>query len=143
MQSDGTDNVLDLETYRARRPHSSHSIVYYLHESARWEESLKGVPSLWIEEIGSLGDLKAQLLSRAPDLILIESKITWTSPVDTIHLLSSLVEAPIVMIAEPSEDPSLIKQAYAAGAHDTLYTPIKREELREVFDVLLKLRKVD
>ena len=35
----------------------------------------------------------------------------------------------------------LIKQAYSAGIYDTLYTPLKQDELYEALEVLLKFQR--
>lgn len=133
-------NVVDLSYFR--RLGSERHTVFYLNEAGRWLETLTGFPFLHVEDIDSMELLKARLLSRTPDLIILESDIQWADPVNTIYLLSSLVEAPMVMIAEAtSESAVLIKQAYSAGLHDTLYAPLKREDVREALDVLLKFRR--
>lgn len=135
-------NVIDFAEFLGRRnPVDTHT-VYYLNESGTWLDPLVSFPFLHVEDINSMEQLKTRLLSRTPDLIFIEAKLSWVDPISTISLLSSLVEAPIVMVCESSGDSApLIKQAYAAGVHDTLYAPLRRDDLFETLEVLLKLRR--
>ena len=135
-------NVVELMAFRDRRPSPGAHTVYYLNEAGRWLETLDSFAFLYVEDIGNMEVLKARLLSRTPDLIVLESELKWTDPVSTINLLSSLVEAPIVLITDcNAESSNLIKAAYAAGVHDTLYAPLREDELGETLEVLLKFRR--
>lgn len=136
-------NVIELRKFRNRRQTQSTHPVFYLTQFGQSRESIGSLPWLQVEEIPSLADLKRALVAKTPDLILLEANITWLDPISAISLLSSLVEVPIVMICEPSaKSQSLIKKAFAAGVHDTLNAPLRREDLMESLEVLLKLKKI-
>lgn len=135
-------NVVKLAAFRDRRPSADSHTVYYLNEAGRWLDTLDSFAFLNVQDISNMEVLKARLLSRTPDLIVLESELKWAEPVSTINLLSSLVEAPIVLITDcNAESSDLIKRAYAAGVHDTLYAPLREDELGETLEVLLKFRR--
>lgn len=141
-------NVVRLEAFRSRAP-VSHLVpethtIFYLTDTCRWLSLLGSLPFVQIEAIHSVLSLKSKLLARTPDLILVESKIGWEDPVTLIKTLTDLLDVPVVMIYGASDlrkRPSLLKDAFAVGLHDTLSTPLKRDELWEALDVLLKFRR--
>ena len=139
-------NVVALDAFRLRtavrqpKPHT----LFYLTDTCRWLPILSSFPFLQIDAITSMLMLKSKLLSHAPDLILVESKVGWEKPVTLIETLTGLLDVPVVMIysaRDLKKVPDLLKNAFAVGMHDTLSTPLKRDELWEALDVLLKYRR--
>ncbi len=138
-------NVLVLEAFRQRAvtQETRQHTLFYLTDTCRWLPLLASFPFLQIQTIPSLLLLKSRLLAYMPDLILVESKIQWEEPVALIETLTSLLDIPVVMIYSPKDvkkNPDLLKRAFTVGMHDTLRTPLKRDELWEALDVLLKYR---
>lgn len=138
-----TANVISLSDFRERRFSSGAHRVFYLTDSGKYREEILALPSLQIEGVISAETLRAKLLTHSADIVLIEAALAWTDPVAAIHMLSSSIDAPIVMIADRSQtrDSELMKRAYAAGVHDTLYAPLCPDEVAETFSVLLKYRR--
>jgi DNA-binding response OmpR family regulator len=135
-------NVIPLGQFRLRRTAAEHS-VFYLTANERWLDLLSSCFATKVESVRGPDVLKAKLLRREPDLVLVESGIRWADPVDTIHHLHTLLEVPIVMICDArcGRNSRLIKRAFAAGVCDTLFTPLKHDELVESLDVLLKYQR--
>ena len=97
-----------------------------------------------MEDIRSTENLRSKLRGRTPELVLLESAFQWACPFETIDRLDYLLEVPIVLICDHQGDTpnaEIIKKAFDAGIHDTLYTPLKKDELSETLDVLLKLHR--
>jgi len=133
-------NVVDLGQYRALLKQDQLPTVYYLTGEDNCCAQLEKFQFMRLVVISSEEELKTRLLSHAPDLILLDSVLEWASPISIIQWLSRLIEAPIVMLSPDSGSPA-IKEAFAAGVHDTLYTPLKEDELSETLEVLLKFRR--
>lgn len=134
-------NVIDMAEYRSLHSTRELPIVYYLTGKEETYPQLAREAFFRLVVVGSEEELKTRLLTQAPDLILLDSDLSWAGPIPLIEWLSRLVEAPIVMLTPSDAKGTLIKQAFAAGLHDTLYTPLKDDELSETLDVLLKLRR--
>jgi len=133
-------NVVDIGQYRALLKQGQLPTVYYLTGEENCCAQLEKCDFLRLVVISSEEELKTRLLSQAPDLILLDSVLDWAGPISIIQWLSRLIEAPIVMLSPESNAPT-IKEAFAAGVHDTLYTPLKEDELSETLEVLLKFRR--
>jgi response regulator of citrate/malate metabolism len=87
--------------------------------------------------------LSAQLLMRTPDLILVESGLSWSEPISLIRHFSGLFSAPVVVICDAESkrrQADVLKRAYAAGACDTLFAPLESRELGETLSILLQFQ---
>ncbi len=136
--------MIDLVQYRFRRSENvdAHPILYLSRDGASLDLlSIYGF--LEIEDIRSSMGLRHALLTKQPDLILMESDLGWVDPIDAIEHISGLTSAPIVLIrtSDSTADGPLLKRAFAAGLHDTLLAPLCPDELGEALGVLLKLRR--
>jgi len=134
-------NVIDMAEYRSLHTPRELPVVYYLTGKDETYPQLAREAFFRLIVVGSEEELKTRLLSHAPDLILLDSDLSWAGPIPLIEWLTRLVEAPIVMLTAADAKASQIKEAFAAGLHDTLYTPLQDDELSETLDVLLKLRR--
>ena len=138
------ENVVRLNSFRERRSRAQNHTVFYLGENKTWLELLNSFTCLRVEPIASSSSLRAKLITRTPGVIIIEAGLAWADPVETIRELESLVGVPIVVVCEAQHRESkaaLIKQAYAAGAYETLFGPLRREDLFETLEVLLKFQR--
>ena len=110
--------------------------------AARWLDLLNRFRFAETQDIRSSLGLRHALLTRQPDLVLIESDLGWKDPVKAIEEIGSQFQIPIVLIRSGKADEGpLLKRAFAAGLHDTLSTPLCPDELAEALGVLLKLRR--
>jgi len=138
------NNVIELDAHRWRRNRSTAHTLFYINENGSWLELLASFPILRVENIQSEETLRTALVSAQPDLILIDSALRWADLVDLTAFLHDLVQVPIVMIchAPPNQKTSrLLKAAYAVGLHDAVFAPLRREEIFESLEVLLKFRR--
>ena len=133
---------MSLSHYRALQKQGELPNVYYLCGNEEWAPVLANFAFFRLSVITGEEDLKSRLLIHAPDLILLDGNLDWAAPIPLIEWLSRLIEAPIVMLTSPSEASTpRIKEAFAAGLHDTLYTPLQEDDLSETLEVLLKFRR--
>jgi CheY-like chemotaxis protein len=138
------DNVITLDAHRWRRNRAATHTLLYINEGGDWLDLLASVPTLRVANIQSEEMLRSSLVAAQPDLILIDSRLEWHDLVALTAYLHDLVQVPIVMIcnAPPSAKTSqLLKQAYAVGLHDAVFAPLRREEIFESLEVLLKFRR--
>lgn len=135
--------MIDLVEYRHRRGDSDTHPILYLSRDGASLELLSLFGFLDIEDIRSQMGLRHALLTKQPDLILMESDLGWADPVEVIRHVSAQLSAPVVLIrnCELSSDGPFLKKAFAAGLHDTLLAPLCPDELGEALGVLLKLRR--
>jgi len=136
-----TGNVIDLSSFRRRRASPGSHTIYYINESELWLELLSLFKDLRIENLNSPEKLSTTMLVRPPALVFLESFLSWANPIELIANLQRRSEVPIVMICDSqySDNPTLIKKAYEAGVYDTLFTPLKKQDLSETLEVLLRL----
>jgi AmiR/NasT family two-component response regulator len=137
-------NVIDLDRVRRHRSVGGWRTVFYLNEQRDHVSLLTHLNGLKIVDIHSNELLTTKLLLRTADLVLVESAIQWTCPIEVIQHLQHRLSVPIVMICDRKslqENRSLVKQAYAAGVCDTLFAPLEIDELSETLHVLLKFQK--
>ena len=139
-------NVVSLEAFRLRvsvPAHPSHRLFYVAESSCRWLALLSSFPFLQIDVIPSLLPLKEKLLAHQPDLIIVDAKIEWDDPIRLIEIFAELLEVPVVMIYSAEnlrQTPELLKRGFEVGMHDTVQSPLQRDELWESINVLLKFR---
>jgi hypothetical protein len=125
-------------------PLPARALIFYISESGRWLEMLRDFENLEIVDIRSTESLRQKLMGRTPEIILLESSFQWACPFETIDRLDYLLEVPMVLICDrdgETQNAEFIKKAFAAGVHDTLYTPLKKDDLSETLEVLLKLHR--
>lgn len=134
-------DVIDLSSYRKRYLFRSAHTIFYLNENGLWLDYLLGYKLLHPRDVRSAKTLETMLLIHNPELILIESHLSWSDPFETSKNLSERLQVPIVMICGPeSKSKKILKKAYSAGVHDTLFTPLNKDELFETLQVLLKFQ---
>jgi CheY-like chemotaxis protein len=138
-------NVVRLSDFRSSKKNQVARTIFYVHPEpeGKWSSLLESFSLLKIENICSSFELTSKLYLKKPDCILLESALGWTDPIHVIHELTQMLDAPIVMICDSNStahSQSQIKQAYAAGLYDVLYAPLKKEEILETLEVLLKFR---
>lgn len=135
--------VIDLSVVRQlRRLESSHS-VFYLNENQKWLPLLESLPGVNIVDIHDDSTLCQKLLSRAPDLFLIESDLKWTDPLITLQQMTGLLSVPFIWICSQDSqrrEPDLLKRAYSSGATDSLFAPLDRDEVLQTVNILLRLQ---
>jgi CheY-like chemotaxis protein len=136
-------DVIDMAKYRSRRGETETHPIFYLSRDGASLDLLEGFAFLDIEDIRSPLGFRHALLTKQPDLILMESDLGWADPVQAIEEISGLMGSPIVLIrtSDSKADGPLLKRAFAAGLHDTLLTPLCPDELGEALSVLLKMRR--
>jgi AmiR/NasT family two-component response regulator len=118
--------------------------VFYLTESNRFLDKLQLIGSLQIESIDSKQNLRTKMLIHNPELVIVESGLSWVHCLEAISEMDYLLEVPIILIAESRDlkrSPGLVKDAYASGVHDVLFAPFDQDELTEALSVLLKYRE--
>lgn len=142
--NESDDNVIDLSVYRSRRRLPRRHAVFYVTDEGRWQSLFARLPYVELDEIRNPMLLRAKLLLKKPDLVLIESKLSWAEPIDMIRELDQSLGAPIVMICDEghsTRNSLFLKRAFAAGLQDALFSPLREDELCETINVLLKLRR--
>ena len=135
------DNVIDFSKYlRERFPLLSRNILFICNENEN-TCPFSSIPVLRIEQIHSLSDLFAVLKRSPPELIFVESSLSWEDPLHIITEVHHITEVPIVMVCKssPQQMSSLLKQAYAAGLSDVLKSPVLRDDLMEILSVFLQV----
>ncbi len=132
-----------MAAYRTRRNETETHPIFYLSRDGAWLDMLGSHTFLEIEDIRSKLGFRHALLTKQPDLILMESELGWAEPVAAIEEISRLLTAPIVLIrtSDSATDGPLLKRAFAAGLYDTLLAPLCPDELGEALSVLLKMRR--
>jgi len=133
--------VLDLSDFRRRRHTVRLPSVFYLSEQGHCTDLLKSLEFLQVFDIRAMSQLDSVCHLHCPDLVLLESKLSWACTIERAKSLHDQFRIPIVLLCHTPKAPGikrLIKKAYAAGVCDTLFTPLCREELLEVLGVLLK-----
>ncbi|MBI4404041.1 MAG: hypothetical protein HY537_07765 [Deltaproteobacteria bacterium] len=136
-------NVIDLCRYRNRRNRLHFYNVFYVTEEGQWLTLLLFSPFLRVRDLRSQEELRNFLLIERPDLIIVESNISWGEPIEIIREFHEKLAVPIVLVCDntrSAKDKTLIKKAYSAGVHDVLFAPLRRDEIVEAIDVLLKFR---
>ncbi len=136
-------DVIDMAEYRTRSGRRDTHPVFYISRDGAWLEMLEPYGFLEIEDIRSRLGFRHALLTKQPDLILMESELGWAEPVELIEEISGLLNSPIILIrlGDPATDGLMLKRAFAAGLHDTLRAPLCPDELSEALSVLLKMRR--
>ncbi|MCB0406231.1 MAG: hypothetical protein KDD51_15735, partial [Bdellovibrionales bacterium] len=116
----------------------------YVSENVDWLELLESYRLFDVRHATSVSEMTTLLDSAYPDVVFVESWLTWQSPVALIRQLAEMYEVPIILSFREGSDPEStrkqIKEAYAAGVSDALQCPLHREELKETLEVLLKLQ---
>lgn len=138
------NNVVDLfefrEHIRVRQP----PIIFYLNNAGTWLGQLNALGNFQVEDIRSELQLHTRSMIHVPKVVLIESDLHWMEPLDAIRNSGQLNHAPMVVINQfncPNVSSDFLKRAFAAGAYDTLPTPLHFEELRDVVGLLSKYQK--
>ncbi|MEZ4749993.1 MAG: hypothetical protein R3B54_05025 [Bdellovibrionota bacterium] len=138
-----TPNVVDLAEFRRQRI-QGRPTLFYISESADWLELLESYRLFDIRHATSVSELAHLFDSSYPDVVFVESWLSWGTPVELIRHLAETYEVPIILSFREGSDPEStrkqIKEAYAAGVSDALQCPLHREELKETLEVLLKLQ---
>lgn len=142
------NNVVSLEKFRRTRWLMKSVDVLYIADSEVPASSLQVLHSC-AHDLKVVSDGEALLNTIGtflPALILIESGLKWTDPVTLVESLASMTSAPLVMLCtrdtRKADRLQLLKRAFAAGLHDNLLLPLKKDEVEETFGVLLKYRAV-
>lgn len=147
-ESQQSDNVILLDRYRKMRWMHYRVQVLYIGEPGTSEVAIEALAQ-WVKTVRAVFDessLFSSLSETKPDLILVESSVSWRDPVAIVEFLGLKTRTPIVLVCTPGKRkarrPQLLKRAFAAGIQDALTQPLHREEVEETFGVLLKYRSV-
>jgi len=137
------NNVLDFTRHFERRRLRSLHTVFYINERGRWNKQLTLFQSLRVLDIRSVDSLRSGLCENQPDLILLESDLSWADAIEVSRDLVVRMEVPIVMLWNRRSNVSrkAIKNAYAAGVTDMLLPPFDSDDISETLDVLLKYQR--
>lgn len=115
--------------------------VYYISECGEWAALFSTFGKIHLKDIRSPEHLEEAQARAQPDLVFIEACIGWEDPVAIVGYIHEKFGVPIVMISHPQpKERAVVKRAYYAGSCDTLLAPLRKDELVETMDVLLKLR---
>ena len=134
-------NVIPLEAARRLRENREARLAIYLCSSSENFETLLSFPFINLKPVHSLASLRKIILEMNPDLFIIYSDIEWADSITLVEMIHIFCDAPILAIGKTKTSPSKMKQIFSAGAHDALYSPLNRDDLREALDVLLKFRQ--
>ena len=86
-----------------------------------------------IAEAGSVGEARAELLSRRPDLLLLDVNLPGESGLDFLReLKASPEETPPVILITAHGSERMAADAIKAGAYDYLPKPFEVDDLRLV-----------
>jgi CheY-like chemotaxis protein len=139
-------NVVSLEKFRRSRWLLQRVDLLYISDDKVPEgrlQLLKGCAH-GLKIVQDEGTLLETVGSFMPDIVLIESGIKWADPIALVASLAQWTSAPLVMLCtrdtRKADRPQMLKRAFAAGLHDTLMLPLRKEEVEETFGVLLKYR---
>ncbi len=132
--------IIDFAGYKRRHDHSNLKRAIYVSQNGEWTAMLSRYVVLPEQPICSSG-ARSKIISFSPDLIFVESQLSWYDPVEIVLEYNRLYRVPIVMISidTPSER-EVVKRAYLAGACDTLLAPLRGDELAETINILLKFK---
>lgn len=137
------ENVIDLSAVRKLRQLKTAHNVFYINESQTWLPDLEKITYINTIALHNDRSLDAALLTSAPDVILVESELSWSDPISLIENLAQLYSAPIVLLYTPEStryNPDLLKDAYRKGVSDTLLAPLETHDLYQTLKVLLQMR---
>lgn len=88
--------------------------------------------------------LAAALKMGPPELVLLDSEIDWSEPLELMSWLHQRYHVPIVLLVRKrlvSRRPSFIRRSYAAGITDVVYLPLAGDDLTQTISVLLRARR--
>ncbi|MCB0416666.1 MAG: hypothetical protein H6617_09605 [Bdellovibrionaceae bacterium] len=138
-----TPNVVDLAEFRRQRA-QGRPTLFYISEGVEWLDLLESYRLFDVRHASSVPEMTRLFDSAYPDVVFVESWLSWATPVALIRQLAETFEVPIILSfregADPESTRKQIKEAYAAGVSDALQCPLHREELKETLEVLLKLQ---
>ena len=135
-------NVIDLSAFRFRRSVARPFVVFYISHMGQWLELLSSFHGATVHLVNSLTLFDQKMGLVVPDLVFVESHLSWAEPVEVVGRLYQKFGVPIVMICEEgTRNRQTIKDAYSSGACDTLFSPLQKDEVAETLEVLLKFRR--
>lgn len=138
----GASQLFDFSLERWKRSGRLGQTVFYINDKGTWLETLSENRSLSMLDIHSLETLSNSLFQFPPDLVLIESSLSWADPLILLESLTSTLSAPTVMVCEKNvRNRSWLKKAFALGASDVLFAPREKEDLFQTLSVLLRFQE--
>lgn|GEM_PF-3367769 len=150
LASDGSfpSNVIYLEKFRRSRWLLQQVHLLYVAEDSLSNSNFNLLKNA-VHAVNVVSDeeaLTAALGQQLPDIILIESGLKWIDPVALTCTLAQMTNAPLMMVCtkdtRKADRPGLLKRAFAVGLQDTLHLPLRKEEVEEALEVLIKYRSV-
>lgn len=135
-------NLVDFSLEKWKRSSRQGQTVFYVNESGEWLNLLSQNRALTTVDVHSLETLGNALFQQPPDLVLIESNLTWADPLAILNNLNSTLSVPAVMICESHlrNHRSWLKKAFSLGASDTLFAPLEREDFFQTLSILLRFQ---
>lgn len=136
-------NVIDMNAYRRRKSHLPQHHLLYITDESPHGDAIQGIPSAATDIVASLETLRVAFVRRNHDLVFVDSDLSWADPVELIERMTRLSSPPILLLCSQTgaRNNAMLKRAFAAGLHDTLFAPLSHEDLLESVEVLLKLRR--
>jgi PleD family two-component response regulator len=138
--------VVDLLAYRSRKQSQPAKRVLYISNGPSFTQGLQSLFGFDITQVTEASTLYTVLAVNPPQIILVESSLSWSRPLDLISMLQdSYNEVPLILVCvgpRTEKQSTLIKQAYAAGVTDVLFTPLCRDEALESLKTVARISSV-
>lgn len=138
-------NVVHLSTRRSYlMPHSHPNRIFYVTEEKKRLSLLESIPSLKIEVVESRSQLKTKMMLHSPELVVVESILSWADSMQLIRDMDYFLDVPIVLLCDAEQKKQrafLVREAYASGVHDILFAPFDAEDIKQTLGVLLKFQQ--
>lgn len=138
------ENVIPIRISDTERVEDERPIVFYLHSARQTESLIADLRTIQTVSVTDRNQLRTQLLSLVPQVVVIEADIKWAPALGLIEELHTGFDLPVILLSDKprSRGRTLIKQAYAAGVSDVLYKPLDPEEVLQSLGVLLKFQEL-
>lgn len=133
------DRVTDLALYRSKRGRKgTHSGILYLSDEASYLPSLRKASGEEVTAITREESLTEFLSFAPPNIVIIESDLSWGEPLALIQHLHSRWSLSVVLLIEnrKTAPKAFIKKAYEAGISDVLYCPLDDDEVQQTLGLL-------